>query len=532
MAEKYKVLIADNLDADGVEILKASGIIDVDYRKKTTKEELLEIIGQFDGLIIRSATKVNAEILAKADKLKVVIRAGVGVDNIDIPACSQKGVVVMNAPAGNSVSTAEQAIALMFALARKTPQADASMKQKQWEKTKFNGTQLSGKTVGVIGLGRIGKEFVKRAKGLQMTVLGFDPFIPKENLSSLQIELTSLEDLLKRSDFISVHTPLSETTKGIVSLDNLDRLKDGVYLINAARGGIFDEAAIRAGIETGKIAGAGLDVFAQEPPPEDMPLYGLDEKVVLTPHLGASTDEAQLEVARETATSMVEYLRTGTARNSLNFPTLDAEEMDVLSDWFTLAEKIGSFSAQSYEGAIKQVEFEFSGDITNLNLTPLETAYSKGLLSVAMGAEMVNLVNAPVFMKERGVSIVSSKKSGTEKENNMMRVILRGGEEEMSIRSTVNFSGGTVIGVNGMALEFRPAGNILFVRNRDVPKVVGEIGTILGDAGINIASLQLSRVAKGGIALTVVEVDEEVPEEVLSTLRAKDFIVTARNIRL
>ncbi len=532
MAENFKVLIADNLDADGVEILKASGMIEVDYRKKTTKEELLEIIGQFDGLIIRSATKVNAEILAKADKLKVVIRAGVGVDNIDIPACSQKGVVVMNAPAGNSISTAEQAIALMFALARKTPQADASMKQKQWEKTKFNGTQLSGKIVGVIGLGRIGKEFVKRAKGLQMTVLGFDPFIPKENLSSLQIELTTLEDLLKRSDFISVHTPLSETTKGIVGIDNLGRLKDGVYLINAARGGIFDEAAIRAGIENGKIAGAGLDVFAQEPPPEDMPLYGLDEKVVLTPHLGASTDEAQLEVARETATSMVEYLRTGTARNSLNFPTLDAEEMDVLSDWFLLAEKIGSFSAQSYEGAVKQVEFEFSGDITNLNLTPLETAFSKGLLSVAMGSEMVNLVNAPVFMKERGISIVSSKKSGTEKENNMMRVILRGGEEEMSIRSTVNFSGGTVIGVNGMALEFRPEGNILLVRNKDVPKVVGEIGTILGDAGINIASLQLSRVARGGIALTVVEVDEEVPEEVLSTLRAKDFIVTARNIRL
>lgn len=532
MSEKYKVLIADNLSPEGVEILEKSGIIEVDYRKKTERSELLDIIGNYDGLIIRSATKVNEEVIAKAGKLKVVIRAGVGVDNVDIPACSQKGIVVMNAPAGNSVSTAEQAIALMFAVARKTPQANESMHEKKWEKSKFSGVQLTGKTLGVIGLGRIGKEVVKRGKGLQMKVLGFDPFIPRENLEYLQIELPSLEDLLSAADFISIHTPLTAETKGLVSKDNLSRLKDGVYLINAARGGIYEEDAILAGLESGKIAGAGLDVFAQEPPPETMPLYG-NERVVMTPHLGASTDEAQLEVARETAGSMVEYLRTGTARNSLNFPTLDPEEMDVLKEWFSLSEKMGSFMAQALPDAIRQVEFEYRGELTQYNLEPLETAFSKGMLSVAMGFETVNLVNAPIFMKDRGINFVSHKVSDSEKEASVLRVVVRDEKEQVfQMRATVNFSGGTVIGVNNMALEFKPEGNILMIRNKDVPKVVGELGVLLGDAGINIASLQLSRTEKGGEALTILEVDDKVPADTIDMLKKKDFIVSARSISI
>ncbi|MCB1146308.1 MAG: phosphoglycerate dehydrogenase [Leptospiraceae bacterium] len=530
MAEKFKVLIADNLDAEGVEILENSGIIEVDYRKKTDREELLKIIGNYHGLIVRSATKVNKEVLDKCENLKVVIRAGVGVDNIDIPACSQKGVVVMNAPAGNSVSTAEQAIALMFALARKTPQANASMKEKKWEKSKFNGTQLTGKTIGVIGLGRIGKEVVKRCKGLQMHVLGFDPYIPKEALEYLQIELTDVDTILAKSDFITVHTPLTETTAGLVNSKNLSKLKPGVRLINCARGGIYDEAAIAEGIKSGVIAGAGLDVFTEEPPKPDLPLYELED-AILTPHLGASTDEAQLEVAKETADSMVEYLKSGVARNSLNFPTLDPGQMDVLAPWFELCEKLGSLIAQAMKGAIQTVQIEYRGELTNYNLNPLEIAMAKGLLTVAMGDE-VNLVNAPVYAKDRGITIAGNSIKSTSNEASVLKVSASDGKENFQIRATVNFSGGTIIGVNNLPMEFKPSGHILLIKNKDVPKVVGELGTLLGSHGVNIASLQLARDTRGGAALTFIEIDDELPGEVLETLKAKEYILEARYIRI
>jgi D-3-phosphoglycerate dehydrogenase / 2-oxoglutarate reductase len=527
---KPKILISDNLDQDGVDLLNASGLFDVDFRKKTSREELEAVIPAVEGLIIRSATKVDKALIEKASNLKVVIRAGVGVDNIDIPACSQKGIVVMNAPAGNSISTAEQAIALMFALARKLPQAHASMKEKKWEKSKFQGSQLTGKKLGVIGLGRIGKEVVKRAKGLQMEVLGFDPYIPKENLEYLEINLVTIETILREADFITVHTPLTEATKGLVNEKNLSILKPGVRLINCARGGIYDEAAVAKGVKDGVIAGAGLDVFIEEPLPATSELYDHDD-IVLTPHLGASTDEAQIEVAKETANSMVEYFKSGVARNSLNFPTIDPTSMHALAPWFALAEQIGSFIGQMMKHPIKSVELSYRGEITTLNLTPLEIALTKGLLSVAMGDE-VNLVNAPILAKSRSLAILGRKEEGTEKERSLISITTYDEKERLALKATIGGTGGVITEINGNSLELKPEGNLLYILNNDTPGVVGKLGTLLGEQKINISSMQLSRGSKGGEARTFLGLDEDLPAGILDALQKKEFIVEARFIKI
>ncbi|MCS6984069.1 MAG: phosphoglycerate dehydrogenase [Leptospiraceae bacterium] len=530
MSSKFKVLIADNLDSEGVEILEKSGLIEVDFRKKTSREELLDIIPQYDGLIVRSASKVDSEVVERASRLKVVIRAGVGVDNIDIAACSRKGIVVMNAPAGNSVSTAEHALALMFAVARKIPQAHMSMHAKKWEKAKFTGTQLTGKTLGVIGLGRIGKEVAIRALGLKMNVLGYDPYIPRENLEYLQIELTTLDDIFRRADFITVHTPLTESTSHMINLNNLHKLKKGVKIINCARGGIFEEKALAEGIKQGIISGVGIDVFVEEPPSPDMPLYGLEE-AVLTPHLGASTDEAQLEVAKETAQSMVEFVRSGVARNSLNFPTLDAEEMGMLKPWFHLCEKLGVFAAQVMPEALSSVHMELRGAIVTKNLKALEIALTKGVLTPALGEE-VNLVNAPLLAKQRGLSISSFVAEETKEEPSRLRLVLGDGRREKVLVATVDSLGGLVMSINDIPLEFRPEGHMLFIRNKDVPKVVGELGLLLGEANVNIASLHLGRDVKGGTAMTIISLDDAVPPHVLEKIKAKDYIVELHYITI
>ncbi|MBN8223067.1 MAG: phosphoglycerate dehydrogenase [Spirochaetes bacterium] len=527
---KPKILISDNLDQDGVDILTASGLFDVDFRKKTSREELEAVIPEVEGLIIRSASKVDKALVEKAAKLKVVIRAGVGVDNIDIPACSQKGIVVMNAPAGNSISTAEQAIALMFAMARKLPQAHGSMKQKKWEKTKFQGAQLTGKKLGVIGLGRIGKEVVKRAKGLQMEVLGFDPYIPKENLGHLEIRLVPIDTILKEADFITVHTPLTDATKGLVNEKNLSLLKPGVRLINCARGGIYDEAAIAKGVKEGIIAGAGLDVFVEEPLPATSPLYDLDD-VVLTPHLGASTDEAQIEVAKESADSMVAFFKTGVARNSLNFPTIDPTAMDELAPWFTLCEQIGSFVGQMARNPVKDVELSYRGEFTHLNLGPLEIALTKGLLSVAMGDE-VNLVNAPILAKERSLRITGKKDDKGEKEPSVVKITVYDEKERLTLKASVGATGGFITELNGNSIELKPEGNLLYIQNTDTPGVVGHLGTFLGEHKINISSMQLSRAAKGGEARTFLGLDDEMPKALIEQLKKKEFIVEARFIKI
>ncbi len=527
---KVKILISDSLDKEGVDILEASGLFDVDFRKKTSREELEAVIPEIEGLIIRSASKVDKALLEKATKLRVVIRAGVGVDNIDIPACSQKGVVVMNAPAGNSVSTAEQALAMLFALARKTPQADQSMKQKKWEKSKFQGSQLTGKTLGVVGLGRIGREVVKRAKGLQMNVLGFDPFIPAENLSSLEIQIVPLDRLLAESDFITVHTPLTDTTRGLVNEKNLGQLKRGVRLINCARGGIYEEAAVVKGLKDGIIAGAALDVFEAEPLPESSGLFEL-EQVVLTPHLGASTDEAQIEVAKESADSMVAYFKSGVARSSLNFPTIDPSAMDTLAPWFTLAEQVGSFVGQMVKSPVKTVEVAYHGSFIGLNLTPLDIALTKGLLTPAMG-DSVNLVNAPLLAKERSIQINARKEEHTEKDSPYFALTVYDEKERLTLKAAVGPVGGVITELNGNPLRLKPEGNLLYILNNDTPGVVGRLGTILGEHNINISGMELSRAQKGGEARVFIELDDVISKELVEKIQSKEFIVEARFIKI
>lgn len=528
--KKIKILIADNLSEEGINILKKAEIFEIDARKKTSREEILQIIHEYEGLIIRSATKADAELLEKAVHMKVIIRAGVGVDNIDIPICSQKGIVVMNAPAGNSVSTAEQAIALLFALARKTSQADRSMKEGKWEKSLFKGSQLTGKTIGVIGLGRIGKEVVKRSLGLQMNVLGYDPYIPREHLEHLQIKIVDIPEILSKSDIITVHTPLTDTTKNLINSNNLEKLKKGIFLINAARGGIYDEDAIVEGIEKGIIKGAALDVFSNEPLDANSSLRK-NNNVILTPHLGASTDEAQAEVAKESAESMVKFFSEGIARNSLNFPTIDPEDMDIMKPWFELSEKLGALSSQILESTPKSIEINVEGDIAEKNTRPLEYAFLKGYFYAILGDE-VNLVNAPSFAKERGliISVNPNLENGSKKDN-LIHISISG-NEPLSIKGTVNLSDPLITSINNRSIEFRPEGNFLFIQNKDVPKVVGEMGTILGNSNINIGELRLIRDTKGGTAMIFISTDDDVNKSVIDEISVKDYILAARLINL
>ena len=524
---KYKILIADSLAQEGVELLEGSSLFSVDFQKKTSADELMQKISEYHGLIIRSASKVTREVIGRAKNLRVVVRAGVGVDNVDIPTCSQRGIVVMNAPAGNTVSTAEHTIALMFSLARRLPQAHSSMKEKKWEKSKFKGVQLTEKTLGVIGLGRIGKEVVKRARGLQMNVIGHDPYIPVKNLEHLQIKLADVETILKDSDFITVHTPLTDLTKHLIHQDNVDQLKQGVYLINCARGGIYEVEALVAGLSSGRIAGVGLDVFEKEPPSEDDPLYA-QENCVMSPHLGASTEEAQIEVARESASSMIEYFKSGIALNSFNFPTLDPEEMDILTPWFNFIEKTGYFSACLMSDPLDSVRIKLSGTLANLNFKPLEIAFAKGALKPSLGSR-VNQVNAPVLAKEREMHIVSEKLTN-EASMDMVEIVVQSESERLNLKGIVNFMGGSIIEINSMNIEFKLDGHMLYILNEDIPKVVGELGLILGDSHVNIASLQLTRESKGGLALTIIHLDSKPPEETIKKIREKAFIKDARYI--
>ncbi len=526
-SQEYRILIADDLSPAGVAMLEKSGLFKVELRKKTSPEELLALVPEFHGLIVRSASKIDKRVMNRASQLKVVIRAGVGVDNIDIPACSQKGVVVMNAPAGNAISTAEHTIALMFSLARKLPQAHSSMKEKKWEKSKFKGVQLTGKTLGIIGLGRIGKEVVKRARGLQMNIIGYDPYISVKNLEYLQIEIVNAENIFAKSDFITVHTPLTDATKSLINTENLNKLKKGVRLINCARGGIYQTEALVEGLKSGQIAGVGLDVFEQEPPNQNEPLYE-QENCIMSPHLGASTKEAQIEVARESASSMIEYFTSGIAYNSLNFPTLDPQEMDILTPWFVFLEKMGYFATCLISHPIDFVKITLNGSLADMNFKPLEIAFAKGALKPALG-DGVNFVNAPVLAKERGLQI-TSEKSPNRKTTNLVEVNIQAGSGNLNLKGIANVAGGNIVEINQMNIEFKLDGHMLYILNEDIPKVVGELGLILGEAEMNIASLQLTRKSKGGVALTLIHLDSQPTEKTIQKIRVKSFVATVKYI--
>jgi D-3-phosphoglycerate dehydrogenase len=524
-----KVLISDNLSPVGVEILKKAGL-DVDARSKTSVEEIEKIIGDFDALIIRSATKVTAGLLEKAGKLKVVGRAGSGLDNVDIPAATKKGVAVMNTPGGNTVTTAEHTIGMIFASARMIPQAYASLKAGKWEKKKFEGVELYDKVIGIVGLGAIGGVVANRAIGLGMKVLAYDPFISPEKAKSLGIELADLPTIYKKSDFITIHTPKTKETANLINKNTIAQMKDSVRIINCARGGIVNEQDLYEALKSGKVAAAAFDVFDKEPP-ENHPLLSLDN-FIATPHLGASTVEAQENVAVAVAEQIVDYLIAGTIRNAVNVPSVPADQLPALSPYINLAERMGLFIGQITEGGLTQATVEYSGEVANLKQEPITLAALKGILTPTL-QENVNYVNAPLIAKDRGIDVKVSKSTGTSEYTSLITVRLKTGGGEVSVAGTLNSrKEPRIIQVDNFPMETVPDGAMLVLMNNDKPGVIGGIGTILGQNGINIARMQFGREQQGGLAMSVVSIDSTVSDELMSRIRQLPNVLSVKQIRI
>jgi D-3-phosphoglycerate dehydrogenase len=519
-----KVLISDQLSPAAVQIFKDRGV-DVDVKPGLSKEELKTIIGRYDGLAIRSATKVTADLLSAATHLKVVGRAGIGVDNVDIPAATARGVVVMNTPYGNSITTAEHAIALMFALAREIPAANSSTHAGKWEKNRFMGVELTGKTLGIVGCGNIGSIVAERAKGLRMKVAAFDPYLSEERAAELGVDKVDLDELLRRADIITLHTPLTDKTRNILDARALAKTKKGVRIVNCARGGLIDENALKEALDSGHVAGAALDVFETEPAKTNI-LFGSD-KVVATPHLGASTSEAQENVALQVAEQMSDFLLTGAVQNAINMPSITADQAAKMKPWIKLAEQLGAFAGQLTESSIKGVELIFEGIAAELNTRALTQAALAGLLKPNLTE--VNMVNAPIVAKERGIQVSEVRRTqhGAYEGYVMLKVTTE--HQTRDVAGTV-FSNGVprLIRIKGIDMDAQFSPHMLYVTNEDKPGFIGKLGTLLGDAKVNIASFNLGRTAPGGDAIALVEVDGAVPDTVLADLRKLPMVKQAK----
>jgi D-3-phosphoglycerate dehydrogenase len=531
MEAKMKILVTDSLAPEGLAVFQNAEGFEVDVKIGLKPDELKKICGAYDGWVIRSGTKITAELIEAAKNLKVIGRAGVGYENIDADAATQRGIVVMNTPGGNNVTTGEHTIALMMALARHIPQAVASLKGGKWERNKFVGVELCNKTAGVIGLGNVGRIVAERAAGLKMKVLGFDPFIAPDNIARMGVEPGTLEEIFTKADFITVHVPLTPDTQGLINKAAFAKMKTGVRIINCARGGIVDEQDLADAIKSGKVAGAALDVYVDEPPATDHPLVKL-EQVITTPHLGASTDEAQLNVAIAVAEQMVEFLAKGVVRYAVNVPSVSPELLEVLRPYLTLAEKLGSLHTQMAGALPKEVQVEYRGDVTQYNVEPLTVAVLKGLLSPVMESA-VNYVNAPVVAKERGVRILESKGEGVGDFTSSIVVKAKNGKQNLEVEGAIfGAKHPRIVRVNDFYLEAVPEGFILVLQNKDVPGVVGAVGTILGNNGINIAGMELGRSEKGGNAISFTHVDEAVSRKAIDELLALPQIVSAELVKL
>ncbi len=525
-----KILVSDKLSEKGLGILKASKGLQVDVKTGLKPEELVAIIGTYDGLIIRSATKVTPPVIEAAVNLKAIGRAGIGVDNVDLPAATKKGIVVMNTPSGNAVTTAEHAIAMMFAICRKIPQATASMRDGKWEKNKFTGSELCNKTLGVIGVGNIGRIVADRALGLKMKVIGFDPFLSVEAAQKIGVTLVDLPDLLRQSDIITIHVPISEKTKYLINKDSFRQMKKGVYLINCARGGIVNETDLVAALQEGTLAGAALDVFEKEPAPADHPLLKM-EQVIFTPHLGAATDEAQENVATEVAELIVDFFGTGTVKNAVNFPSVSGEVLNLLRPYIDLGEKLGSLQGQLASKLPEEVTLEYSGQILNYNLAPVTQAILKGLLTPMVSDISVNYVNAPVVAKERGLKVVESKVSEHEDFSNLVAVRVRNGSESRLVSGTTfGKNNPRLVRIDDFYLEAVPSGTILVIHNQDRPGVIGNVGTLLGKNKINISRMQLGLTKQEATALYNVEGD--VTPEIIRELEKLPNIISVKKVVL
>ncbi len=512
---KPKVLISDKMDPNAARIFEERGC-EVDVKPGMTPDELKAVIGKYDGLAIRSATKVTKEIIDAATNLKVIGRAGIGVDNVDIPYASAKGIVVMNTPFGNSITTAEHAIALMFALARQLPEANAQTQAGKWPKNDFMGVEVTGKTLGLIGAGNIGSIVADRALGLRMKVVAYDPFLSPDRAVELGIEKVELDQLLARADFITLHTPLTDQTRNILSRENLLKTRKGVRIVNCARGGLVDEEALKELLDSGHIAGAALDVFATEPAKEH-PLFGTPN-FVATPHLGASTNEAQVNVALQVAEQLSDYLVNGGVTNALNMPSLSAEEAPKLKPYMALAETLGSLVGQLTTGSIPRISIHTEGAATELNIKPIVAAVLAGFLRVQ--SDSVNMVNAPFLAKERGIEV---REVRTEKEGDyhtLLRVSVKTDAGERSVAGTLfSNSEPRLVELFGIKVEAELAGHMMYIVNEDAPGFIGRIGTLLGENAINIGTFNLGRREAGGEAVLLLSVDSEVPHDVLEQAR-------------
>src|ERR1700704_5515071 len=521
-----KVLISDALSPAAVQIFKDRGV-EVDFQPKLggDKEKLAELVGSFDGLAIRSATKVTPKVLDKAKKLRVIGRAGIGVDNVDIPAATAKGVIVMNTPFGNSITTAEHAITLMLALAREIPQADASTQAGKWEKNRFMGVEITGKTLGIIGCGNIGSIVADRGRGLRMKVIAYDPFLSPERARDLGVEKVELAELFKRADIITLHTPLTDKTKSIIDAKAIAGMKKGVRIINCARGGLVDEAALRHALDSGQVAGAAFDVFVEEPATAN-PLFG-HPSVVCTPHLGAATTEAQENVALQIAEQMSDYLLNGAISNAVNFPSITAEEAPRLKPFVMLAERLGSFAGQLTESGILKVQITYEGHVAEMKIKALTSAALSGLLRPMLGD--VNVVSAPVVAKERGMVVDEVTRAAQSDYESLITVTVTTERQERSVSGTVYHDGKPrLVDIKGIRVDAEFGKSMISVTNEDKPGFIGHFAGLLGDAKINIATFHLGRNKPGGDAIALVEVDGTVPAEVLAKVQALPQVKQAK----
>jgi len=528
-----KIFVADDVSEGGLGPLRTSGFM-VEKRPGLPPAELREAVKDCEGLIVRSETKVTADLLDAASSLRVIGRAGVGVDNIDVTAATIRGVVVMNAPDGNTITTAEHTIAMLISLARSIPQASSSLKSGRWDRKKFIGVELQGKTLGIVGLGRIGRVVASRARAMGMLIVAYDPFIAPEHARDMEIELAPLDDVFARADFLTVHTPLTSETRGLVDREALSKMKHGARIINCARGGLVDEDALYEALTSGAIAGAALDVFSEEPPPTDHKLLQLDQ-VIVTPHLGASTKEAQEGVAYTVAEQMRDFLLTGVLRGAVNVPAISTKEFNLIQPYVTLAESLGRFQAQLVDKPVSEVRIEYAGEIVEIDAAPVTRAFLAGLLRDI--SARVNVVNAFLIADERGIKVTTTYVRTGGDMAPAIRTEITAGSSKHSLAGTLFGYGeqrreGRITEIDGFNLEAMPHGHMLVTRNNDVPGVIGGIGTILGEGGVNISRFHLGRRERGGEAMAVIEVDAPLTKETLQSLRSLEQVLSAQPIEL
>lgn len=520
-----KVLVSDSLSEQGIGILRKE--VDVDIKTGMSPEELKACIGEYDALVVRSQTRVTQEIINAATHLKIIGRAGVGVDNIDVEAATRRGIIVVNAPEGNMISAAEHTVAMMLSMSRNIPQANQSLKSGKWDRKTFTGVEVRNKTLGLIGLGRIGAEVAKRAQGLEMNILAYDPFIGEERARDLGVTLTSIDEIIKTADYISVHTPLTKETRNIIDAEELEKVKRGVRIINCARGGIINEEALAEAVQSDKVAGAAVDVFVEEPP-TNSPLLKTDN-IIVTPHLGASTLEAQVNVAVDVAEQIINFKNGLPVKNAINMPYVKHEVMKMLQPFLPLAEKIGRLAAQLMEGKYERIEVAYSGEIAEKDTGPATVAALKGLLEIAMGSA-VNYVNAPVIAKERKINVVESKSKTIESYSNKITLRIFSNGNIKTVAGTMVGENPRIIQIDEYAIDVQPIGHMLVALHEDHPNIIGPCCMVMGRRNINIAGMQTGRIKAGSTAIMVLNIDSDVNDEILEEIKAVDGILDIKKI--